>query len=96
MTEKKRTDFNYRQLENNLIYISESIIQAYKSNKCELTVCHEYDENDASLRVYIVDANLEKSFIELGVYFKWPNFFIERYFLPLSKNFLTHSLMAAN
>ena len=36
MTEKKRTDFNYRQLENNLIYISESIIQAYKSNKCEL------------------------------------------------------------
>ena len=73
MTENKRTDLIYRQLENNLIYISDSIIQAYKSNKCELTVCHEYDENDASLRVYIVDANLEKSFIELGVYFKWPN-----------------------
>lgn len=45
MTENKRTDFNYRQLENNLIYISESILQAYKSNKCELIVDHHYDEN---------------------------------------------------
>ncbi|MBK1986650.1 hypothetical protein A0J48_003685 [Sphaerospermopsis aphanizomenoides BCCUSP55] len=73
MTEKKRTDFNYRQLENNLIYISDSIIQAYKSNKLELIVDHQYNENFPSSRYYEIEANLEKSFIELGVYFSWPN-----------------------
>jgi hypothetical protein len=73
MTETKRTDLNYRQLENNLIYISDSIIQAYKSDKCELKVSHEYDENFPSSRIYEIDATLEKSFIELGVYFNWPN-----------------------
>lgn len=71
MTEKKRTDFNYRQLENNLIHISESIIQAYKSNKCELKFHDNYAEPSSSY--YEIEANLEKSLIELEVGFDWPN-----------------------
>ncbi|BAZ51669.1 hypothetical protein NIES4103_43270 [Nostoc sp. NIES-4103] len=73
MMKKNRSDFAYRQLENNLIYIYESIIQAFKSNKCELKVYAENEGNDTCLRLYEIDASLEKSFIELGVYFSGPN-----------------------
>lgn len=69
MKQNNRSDFTYRQLENNLIHISESIIQGLKSNKCELKTSTDYEENDASIRLSEIDVSLEKSFIELGVYF---------------------------
>lgn len=71
MSGNTRKDFAYRQLENNLIYISESIIQAFNSNKCDLSVWTE--EAEPGLYMFEVNANLEKSFIELAVYFSWPN-----------------------
>lgn len=71
MSQNTRTDFAYRQLENDLIYISESIIQAFKCKKCELKVSAE--DSEPGLMLYEVDANLEKSFIELATYFSWPN-----------------------
>ena len=73
MKQNNRSDFTYRQLENNLIHISESIIQGLKSNKCELKTSTDYEENDASIRLSEIDVSLEKYFIELGVYFSWPN-----------------------
>ncbi|MBC6435251.1 hypothetical protein FM036_36410 [Nostoc sp. HG1] len=72
MKQNNRSDFTCRQLENNLIHISESIIQGLKYNKCKLKTYTDYEEIDASIRLSEIDASLEKSFIELGVYFSWP------------------------
>ncbi|MCY7333334.1 MAG: hypothetical protein LH649_11905 [Pseudanabaena sp. CAN_BIN31] len=63
--------FDYRQLENDLSYISESIIQAMKDGKCNLRAFSEGENQDSS-RFYRIDADLEKSFIEMEIFFNWP------------------------
>jgi hypothetical protein len=45
INEQPREDFAYRQLENNLVYISESIIRELKSGNCEI----KFWDNDSDI-----------------------------------------------
>lgn len=69
MSEQSRTDFEYRQLENNLLYISEAIIQAFQSGKCDLKAGAD-DSTDSCW--HDIQADMEKSFVEIDVYWNYP------------------------
>lgn len=72
-----RQDFTYRQLENNLIYISDSIVRAIKSGKCEISFWVD-DENPALGQGSGFTANLEKSYVEMEMMFNGPNTYLVR------------------
>lgn len=75
INEQPREDFAYRQLENNLAYISESIIRELKSGNGEI----KFLNNDSDIcEAWGLNVNLEKSFVEMGVEINCPNSYLVR------------------
>ena len=74
MDNHPRKDFDYRQLKNNLNYISESIIQSFKAGKCQLKAwAEEPNYYDPRRSYYEIQADMEKAFVEIVVYFEYPD-----------------------
>lgn len=75
ITPQKREDFAYRQLENNLLYISESIIKSIKSGNCEIKFWNDTHDIYQSVGLSV---DLEKSFLEMEIELNSPNSYLVR------------------
>ncbi|WP_375506566.1 hypothetical protein [uncultured Nostoc sp.] len=76
INEQTREDFAYCQLENNLVYISESIIRELKSGNCEIKFWND-DVSDICEGVGL-SVDLEKTFVEIEVLINAPNSYLVR------------------
>ncbi|MGF2014061.1 MULTISPECIES: hypothetical protein [unclassified Nostoc] len=75
INDQPRQDFAYRHLENNLVYISESIIREIKSGNCEIKFWDDASDIGEAVGLSV---DLEKSFVEMIVEINCPNSYLVR------------------
>ncbi|RCJ23505.1 hypothetical protein A6S26_02910 [Nostoc sp. ATCC 43529] len=72
-----REDFVYRQLENNLVYISDSIIREINSGNCKIKFWND-NVSDSMSEAVGLSVDLEKAFVEMETSINCPNSYLVR------------------